>query len=88
MDWYQARTDDLIVSAGNKIAAPEVESVLLDHPKVKECGVIGIADAERGHVVKAFVVLDAGRRRRTPPPSSACRTTSRRRSPPTSIRVR
>jgi len=58
--WYQARTDDLIVSAGNKIAAPEVESVLLDHPKVKECGVVGIADDERGHVVKAFVILNEG----------------------------
>jgi 2-aminobenzoate-CoA ligase len=55
--WYQARVDDLIVSAGNKIAAPEVESVLLDHPKVKECGVVGVKDPERGHIVKAFVVL-------------------------------
>ncbi len=55
--WYQARTDDMIVSAGNNIAAPEVESVLLEHPKVKECGVIGVPDEERGQIVKAFVVL-------------------------------
>jgi 2-aminobenzoate-CoA ligase len=55
--WYQARTDDLIVSAGNKIAAPEVESVLLEHPQVKECGVVGVADEERGQIVKAFIVL-------------------------------
>jgi 2-aminobenzoate-CoA ligase len=58
--WYQARTDDLIVSAGHKIAAPEVESVLLDHPKVQECGVVGIPDEHRGHVVTAFVVLAPG----------------------------
>jgi len=58
--WYQARTDDLIVSAGNKIAAPEVESVLLEHPYIKECGVVGLADAERGQIVKAFVVLNPG----------------------------
>ncbi len=55
--WYQARTDDLIISAGNNIAAPEVESVLLEHPKVKECGVVGVPDDERGKIVKAFVVL-------------------------------
>ncbi|MDQ3697579.1 MAG: AMP-binding protein [Gemmatimonadota bacterium] len=55
--WYQARTDDLIVSSGYKISGPEVENVLLDHPAVLECGVIGVPDEERGHVVKAFVVL-------------------------------
>jgi 2-aminobenzoate-CoA ligase len=62
--WYQARADDMIISAGYNIAGPEVESVLLDHPKVKECAVIAAPDAQRGHIVKAFVVLrdpaDAG----------------------------
>jgi 2-aminobenzoate-CoA ligase len=58
--WYQARTDDLIVSAGNKIAAPEVESVLLEHPLVKECGVVGVPDEERGQIVQAFIVLQPG----------------------------
>ena len=58
--WYQARTDDMIISAGNKIAGPEVEGVLLQHPKVKECGVVGVPDDERGHIVKAFVVLSDG----------------------------
>jgi 2-aminobenzoate-CoA ligase len=57
--WYQARTDDMIVSAGHNIAGPEVEAVLLEHPKVKECGVVGVPDDERGQVVKAFVVLQA-----------------------------
>jgi 2-aminobenzoate-CoA ligase len=54
---YQARADDMIISAGYNIAGPEVEAVLLDHPKVKECAVIAWPDAERGHIVKAFVVL-------------------------------
>ncbi|MEO8503931.1 MAG: AMP-binding protein [Acidobacteriota bacterium] len=58
--WYQARTDDMIVSSGYNISGPEVESVLLDHPAVHECGVVAAPDAERGHVVKAFVVLSSG----------------------------
>jgi 2-aminobenzoate-CoA ligase len=55
--WYQARTDDMIISAGNNISGPEVEAVLLEHPKVQECGVVGMPDAERGQAVTAFVVL-------------------------------
>jgi 2-aminobenzoate-CoA ligase len=55
--WFQARADDMIISAGYNIAGTEVENVLLDHPKVKECGVVGAPDPERGHIVKAFVVL-------------------------------
>ncbi|HWP17675.1 MAG TPA: AMP-binding protein [Burkholderiaceae bacterium] len=57
---YQSRTDDLIVSAGYNIGAPEVEDALLQHPAVAECGVIGVPDEERGQIVKAFVVLRAG----------------------------
>ena len=57
---YQARADDMIVSAGYNIAGPEVESALLLHPAVAECGVIGAADDERGQIVKAFVVLKPG----------------------------
>ena len=59
--WYQARTDDLIVSSGYKISGPEVENALLDHPSVSECGVVGIPDEERGCIVKAFVVLRPGK---------------------------
>lgn len=55
--WYQSRTDDMIISAGYNIAGPEVEDVLLTHPAVAECGVVGVADAERGQIVAAFVVL-------------------------------
>jgi 2-aminobenzoate-CoA ligase len=58
--YYQARTDDLIVTAGYKIAGPEVEGALLAHPAVAECGVIGAPDEERGTVVKAYVVLKPG----------------------------
>ena len=57
---YQSRTDDMIVSAGYNIASPEVEEALLLNPKVAECGVIGVPDAERGQIVKAFVVLHGG----------------------------
>ncbi len=57
---YQARTDDMIVSAGYNIGAPEVEEALLMHPAVAECAVIGVPDDERGQIVKAFVVLRAG----------------------------
>jgi len=58
--WYQARSDDMIISAGYNIAGPEVESALLLHPAVAECGVVGVADEERGQIVKAYVVLRAG----------------------------
>jgi 2-aminobenzoate-CoA ligase len=57
---FQARTDDLIVSAGYNIAAPEVEEALMRHPAVAECAVIGEPDAARGHIVKAFVVPREG----------------------------
>ena len=57
---YQARSDDMIVSAGYNIAGPEVESALLLHPAVAECGVVGVADERRGQIVKAFVVLKPG----------------------------
>jgi 2-aminobenzoate-CoA ligase len=58
--WYQARSDDMIVSAGYNIAGPEVESALVAHPAVAECGVVGAPDEERGQIVKAYVVLRPG----------------------------
>ncbi len=58
--WYQARSDDMIVSAGYNIAGPEIEEVLLSHPLVAECGVVGMPDETRGQVVTAFVVLTDG----------------------------
>jgi 2-aminobenzoate-CoA ligase len=58
--WYQARTDDIIISSGYNIAGPEVENVLLEHPAVQECAVIGLPDDERGQLVTAVVVLRPG----------------------------
>jgi len=58
--WYQARSDDMIISAGYNIAGPEVEQALLTHPAVAECGVVGVSDEERGQVVTAYVVLRPG----------------------------
>jgi len=58
--FYQARTDDMIITAGYNVGAPEVEDALLKHPAVAECGVIGKADDARGMIVKAFCVLRPG----------------------------
>ena len=58
--WYQARSDDMIISAGYNIAGPEVEASLLTHPAVAECGVVGAPCPERGMIVKAYIVLRAG----------------------------
>jgi 2-aminobenzoate-CoA ligase len=58
--WYQARTDDMIVSSGYNIAAPEVEDALLAHPDVAECGVVGVPDEARGQLITAYVVLTGG----------------------------
>ncbi|MDB5092594.1 MAG: 2-aminobenzoate-CoA ligase [Candidatus Eremiobacteraeota bacterium] len=58
--WYQARTDDMIVSSGYNIAGPEVEGALLEHARVMECAVVGVADEARGTIVKAYVVLREG----------------------------
>jgi 2-aminobenzoate-CoA ligase len=58
--WYQARNDDMIISAGFNIAGPEVEMALLTHPDVLECAVVGAPDPDRTMVVHAFVVLRPG----------------------------
>jgi 2-aminobenzoate-CoA ligase len=58
--YYQARSDDMIVSGGYNIAGPEVEAALMMHDAVAECGVIGVPDEARGQIVKAFVVLEPG----------------------------
>jgi len=55
--WYQARSDDMIVSSGYNIAGPEVEEALMAHPAVAECCVVGVPDEARGQLVKAFIVL-------------------------------
>jgi len=55
--WFQARNDDMIISAGYNISGPEVEATLMDHAAVAECAVVAAPDAGRGHIVKAFVQL-------------------------------
>jgi 2-aminobenzoate-CoA ligase len=57
--WFQARTDDMIISAGYNISGFEVEAALLEHPAVAECAVVAAPDRDRGHVVKAYVVTAA-----------------------------
>jgi 2-aminobenzoate-CoA ligase len=57
---FAARSDDMIISAGYNIAGPEVEAALLAHDDVMECAVIGVADADRGQIVEAYVVLMQG----------------------------
>ena len=55
---FVARNDDMILSAGYNIAAPEVEAALLAHPAVAECAVVGAKDPERGAIVEAHIVLE------------------------------
>ncbi len=57
---YQARADDMIISAGYNIAGPEVEEALLRHDAVAEAAVVGVPDENRGMIVKAVVVLRPG----------------------------
>jgi 2-aminobenzoate-CoA ligase len=54
--WHHARTDEIIVSSGYNISGVEIENVLLEHPEVQACGVVGAPDAARGAIPVAFVV--------------------------------
>ena len=58
--FYEGRTDDIISSAGYRIGPMEVENALAEHPAVQESAAVGKPDAERGEIVKAFVVLKSG----------------------------
>lgn len=58
--FYEGRADDIISSAGYRIGPMEVENALLEHPAVQESAAVGEPDAERGEIVKAFVVLKPG----------------------------
>ncbi|OAN52741.1 2-aminobenzoate-CoA ligase [Paramagnetospirillum marisnigri] len=55
--WYVDRADDMIISSGYNISAQEVERVILDHPQVFECAVVGVPDEARGNIVRACIVL-------------------------------
>jgi 2-aminobenzoate-CoA ligase len=54
--YYEARTDDMILTGGYNVSGLEVEAVLLEHPKVREAAVVGMPDRDRGQIVKAFIV--------------------------------
>ncbi|MCK0111586.1 AMP-binding protein [Ornithinimicrobium sp. F0845] len=58
--WYQARSDDMIITSGYNISGTEVEEVLSAHPDVMEVAVVAAPSEERGHVVKAYVVPVGG----------------------------
>ena len=78
----------MIVSSGYNISGAEVENVLLAHPSVAECAVVGVPDEARGQIVKAFVVPARRRRAVGRAGQASCRTSSRRSSRRTSIRAR
>ncbi len=58
--WFEGRADDIIISAGYTIGPFEVEDALVKHPAVAECAAVASPDPDRGHVVKAFIVLKKG----------------------------
>lgn len=58
--WYIGRVDDLIKTKGFRVGPFEVENVLMEHPAVLECAVIGVPDEDRGQAIKAVVSLAAG----------------------------
>ncbi len=58
--WFYGRFDDIIKTGGFRVGPYEVENVLMRHPAVAECSVVGVPDPLRGQAIKAFVVLGAG----------------------------
>jgi acetyl-CoA synthetase len=58
--WYQGRADDVFKAAGYRIGPSEIENCLVKHPAVANAAVVPKPDAERGALVKAYVVLAAG----------------------------
>ncbi len=58
--WYQGRSDDMFKAAGYRIGPSEVENCLVKHPAVANAAVVPKPDAQRGAVVKAYVVLVPG----------------------------
>ncbi len=58
--WFHGRFDDIIKTGGFRVGPYEVENVLMEHPAVAECSVIGVPDALRGQAIKAVVALGAG----------------------------
>ena len=55
--WFHGRFDDIIKTGGYRVGPYEVENVLMEHPAVLECSVVGVPDALRGQAIKAVIVL-------------------------------
>ena len=58
--WFQGRFDDLIKTGGYRVGPYEVENILMEHPAVVECSVVGVPDPLRGQAIKAIIILDKG----------------------------
>ncbi len=58
--WFHGRFDDIIKTGGFRVGPYEVENVLMEHPAVVECSVIGVPDTLRGQAIKAIIVLGSG----------------------------
>lgn len=58
--WFHGRFDDIIKTGGFRVGPSEVENVLMKHPGVVECSVIGVPDTLRGQAIKAVIVLGGG----------------------------
>lgn len=58
--WFHGRFDDIIKTGGFRVGPYEVENILMEHPAVAECSVIGVPDALRGQAIKAIIVLGRG----------------------------
>lgn len=58
--WFHGRFDDIIKTGGFRVGPGEIENVLMEHPAVMECSVIGVPDALRGQVIKAIVIPSQG----------------------------
>ena len=61
--WYRGRADDMFKAAGYRIGPSEIENCLIKHPAVANAAVVPKPDADRGNVIKAFIVLVEGTRR-------------------------
>ncbi len=57
--WFHGRFDDIIKTGGFRVGPYEVENVLMEHPAVVECSVVGVPDSLRGQAIKAYIVLGA-----------------------------
>jgi acyl-CoA synthetase (AMP-forming)/AMP-acid ligase II len=72
--FFAGRKDDMIIRGGENIAPAEIETILMSHPGVEECAVIGIPSVEWGQTVKAFVVVRKGHQVGSPELAEFCRS--------------